>query len=124
MPGYTKSGTEADVTDGSYSDSDNNPDGPETKPSSADIESATETDVVDESDSDSDSGSDNGSDGSDGSDGSERGPEGHSVFYDVPESLSRQEAYIEGKCYLGNQMQQQPRGPQLWKEQVAGKQST
>jgi hypothetical protein len=83
MPGYTKSGTEADVTDGSYSDSDNDPDGPETKPSSADIESATETDVVDESDSDSDSGSDNGSDGSDGS---ESGPEGHSVFYDVPES--------------------------------------
>jgi hypothetical protein len=31
---------------------------------------------------------------------------------------------IEGRCYLGNQMQQQPRGPQLWKEQVAGKQST
>jgi hypothetical protein len=30
---------------------------------------------------------------------------------------------IEGRCYLGNQMQQQPRGPQLWKEQVAGKQS-
>jgi hypothetical protein len=33
-------------------------------------------------------------------------------------------AGIEGRCYLVNQMQQQPRGPQLWKEQVAGKQST
>jgi hypothetical protein len=31
---------------------------------------------------------------------------------------------IEGRRYLVNQMQQQPRGPQLWKEQVAGKQST
>jgi hypothetical protein len=28
---------------------------------------------------------------------------------------------IEGRCYLGNQMQQQPQGPRLWKEQVAGK---
>jgi hypothetical protein len=34
------------------------------------------------------------------------------------------EGTIEGRCYLVNQMQQQPRGPQLWKEQVAGKQST
>jgi hypothetical protein len=38
--------------------------------------------------------------------------------------MSMLEYFIEGRCYLGNQMQQQPRGPQLWKEQVAGKQST
>jgi hypothetical protein len=31
---------------------------------------------------------------------------------------------IESRCYLGNQTQQQLRGPQSWKEQVAGKQST
>jgi hypothetical protein len=31
---------------------------------------------------------------------------------------------IESMSYLGNQTQQQLRGPQLWKEQVAGKQST
>jgi hypothetical protein len=34
------------------------------------------------------------------------------------------EVTIEGRCYLVNQMLQQPQGPQLWKEQVAGKQST
>jgi hypothetical protein len=30
---------------------------------------------------------------------------------------------IESRSYLGNQTQQQLRGPQLWKEQVASKQS-
>jgi hypothetical protein len=31
---------------------------------------------------------------------------------------------IESRCYLGNQTQLLLRGPQLWKEQVASKQST
>lgn len=31
--------------------------------------------------------------------------------------------YIESRSYLGNQVQQL-QGPQLWKDQVAGKQST
>jgi hypothetical protein len=31
---------------------------------------------------------------------------------------------IESGSYLSNQTQQQLRGPQLWKKQVAGKQST
>jgi hypothetical protein len=31
---------------------------------------------------------------------------------------------VESRCYLGNQTQLLLRGPQLWKEQVAGKQST
>jgi hypothetical protein len=30
---------------------------------------------------------------------------------------------IESRCCLGNQTQQQPQGPKLWKEQVASKQS-
>jgi hypothetical protein len=33
------------------------------------------------------------------------------------------EIFIESRCCLGNQTQQQPRGPQLWKGQLAGKQS-
>jgi hypothetical protein len=36
----------------------------------------------------------------------------------------RDVAIIESKCWLGNQTQQQLRAPQLWKEQVVGKQST
>jgi hypothetical protein len=31
---------------------------------------------------------------------------------------------VESRCCLGNQTQQQLRGPQLWKEQVSSKQST
>jgi hypothetical protein len=38
-------------------------------------------------------------------------------------SCPTQALYVESRCYLGNQTQLQLRGPQRWKEQVAGKQS-